>query len=486
MKGEFDAVLKQTTEAGKQGADAGSKAESEKASEAKGTAETKEAPEAPPEAEQTNDVSQKEDAVHAQDEAAAPKETGQPETEEAVELPDDLSDKTEVLERAGGEMMAHLAAQMGIPQETVKAAMEDLGMTEVSLLEPGNVKALMVHLTEGADDMSILTDESFYAAVTEALDTLAQITDDAREETGMSSLEWKAAVQEVERQLAAPVEPETEMMPQEAPEKAQILQEPVVLANMPQGNVKQGEAVAVENAPKAELAEGEPEEATAAPEKAQEVTSKEMPAEAPRETAKEMPKRESAGKDGRNPFAGNSYQAGNMGFRAAVAAAAQTAEAESAFPMAQMMEIMDQIMDYMKVSVKPEATSLEMQLHPESLGTLHIQITNREGAVTAQFIAQNESVKAALESQVVQLKENLEQQGVKVEAVEVTVAEYSLERNPGGDQGEANQGGGKQRKGIRNLNLGELDLEEEGDLTQEERLTAQVMQASGSTVNYTA
>ena len=146
---------------------------------------------------------------------------------------------------------------------------------------------------------------------------------------------------------------------------------------------------------------------------------------------------------------------------------------------------MDQIMDYMKVAVKPEMTSLEMQLHPESLGTLHIQITNREGAVTAQFIAQNESVKAALESQVMELKENLEQQGVKVEAVEVTIAQYSLDRNPSGDETPTDQGK-RGKKGNRNLNLNDLNPEEEEDLTEEEKLTAQMMQSSGSTVNYMA
>ena len=67
---------------------------------------------------------------------------------------------------------------------------------------------------------------------------------------------------------------------------------------------------------------------------------------------------------------------------------------------------MRQIMDYMKVSVKADSSELEMQLHPQSLGTLHIQMASRNGVVTANFIAQNETVKAALESQMVQLKEN--------------------------------------------------------------------------------
>ena len=66
-------------------------------------------------------------------------------------------------------------------------------------------------------------------------------------------------------------------------------------------------------------------------------------------------------------------------------------------------DIMRQIMDYMKVSVKADSSDLEMQLHPQSLGTLHVQVASKNGVVTANFITQNETVKAALESQMVQL-----------------------------------------------------------------------------------
>ena len=72
---------------------------------------------------------------------------------------------------------------------------------------------------------------------------------------------------------------------------------------------------------------------------------------------------------------------------------------------------MDQILDYMKLQLRPGMDQLEMQLHPASLGTVHIQIVSRGGEVTAQFHVQNESVKAALESQISELKENLRDQG---------------------------------------------------------------------------
>ena len=430
----FDTVLRQTTGAGKQDAGPGKQTETAKTPEAK--AKTEET--APKE--ELNKSGKTEEKAGTNE---ADTETKAQETQEVSE---DITENAEVLERAGGEMAAALAAQMGIPQEVVAEAMDKLGMTEVSLLDPENLKELMVELTEGADDMSLLTDETFYQSVTEALGTLEDITKELQEETGMTPEQLKTAVAEAEKML------------KEVPEKAEEVQ-----------------GTSGQNVQEAEKDRSVPKFMTPKPEATENART-----EAP--MPKETPKQESAGKDSESLFMGNSYQTQSSEQVAQV----HVEEVRSAFSLVDTQQIMDQILDYMKVSVKPEMTSLEMQLHPESLGTLHIQITNKEGAMTAQFIAQSESVRAALESQVMELKENLEQQGVKVEAVEVTIAQYSLDRNPDGSDTASGQQQQRGRKGSRNLNLGELNLEEEEDLTEEERLTAEMMQSAGNTVNYTA
>ena len=425
--GSFNKVFEQA-QVGRQSADTEGKAETVKTSETKN---------------KTEETAAKDElnTDNKTEEKAGTKET---ETQEKAEGTEEITEDTEVLEKAGGEMVAALAAQMGISEDAVREAMDELGMTDVSLLDPKNVKSLMVELTEGADDMSLLTDENLYHSVTEALNTLEDIAGEVQKETGMSKEEFDAAVLEAQKRLAAA------NVPEEVQEvSVQNLQEDADSENMKFSTPK---PELTENA-RTEMAE-----------------------------VKEAPKQENTGKDSESPFMGNGYQAQNVEEQTQ---ALRAAEAEKAFSMTDTQEIMDQILDYMKVSVKPGLTSLEMQLHPESLGTLHIQISNREGAVTAQFIAQNESVKAALESQVMELKQNLEQQGVKVEAVEVTIAQYSLDRNPDGNEASSEQGK-QSKRGSRNLNLRELNLDEEEDLTEEERLAAEVMQSEGSTVNYTA
>lgn len=80
-----------------------------------------------------------------------------------------------------------------------------------------------------------------------------------------------------------------------------------------------------------------------------------------------------------------------------------------------------------KVIQKESLQSIEVQLNPENLGKLHITVSARNGVLTAEIATQNEQVKRAVESQMSMLKENLESQGIKVDAVEITVQSHAFE-----------------------------------------------------------
>ena len=140
-----------------------------------------------------------------------------------------------------------------------------------------------------------------------------------------------------------------------------------------------------------------------------------------------------------------------------------------------------------KVMVSQAESSIEMQLNPANLGKVYLQVVSREGVVTAQIAAQNEAVKEALESQVAILKENMNQQGIKVEAIEVTIASHEFERNL--EQNQQNPSGQQEEEARqasrRNINLNSLD-ELEGALSEEENLVAKIMSEQGNSVNLTA
>ena len=144
-------------------------------------------------------------------------------------------------------------------------------------------------------------------------------------------------------------------------------------------------------------------------------------------------------------------------------------------------QVMNQILDYMKVSMRPEDTVLNMQLHPENLGTLHIQISAREGVMTAHFTATSEAVKTVLENQMAVLRENFEQQDIKVDAIEVTVETHQFESNleQGRQRGEEEQSRKPRR---RRLDVSGLESGEE--LEEPDQIVAEMMAANGSSVDY--
>ncbi len=155
----------------------------------------------------------------------------------------------------------------------------------------------------------------------------------------------------------------------------------------------------------------------------------------------------------------------------------------------QTQDIMRQIMDFMRIQVKPDMSSLEMQLHPASLGTLQVHVASEGGVLTANFVTENETVKAAIESQMVQLKESFAEQGVKVEAIEVTVQTHQFEQNLEQGRGRQPQGetAGAMRTRTRRINLNGPDglgLPEE--MEAEDQLATEMMVANGQTVDYTA
>lgn len=69
---------------------------------------------------------------------------------------------------------------------------------------------------------------------------------------------------------------------------------------------------------------------------------------------------------------------------------------------------------------------MQIQLKPEHLGTLNVQIAVENGAVTAKFLTDNPQVKQALEASFNQLKQDLQAQGFKVQDVAVSVAQQGM------------------------------------------------------------
>ncbi len=152
-----------------------------------------------------------------------------------------------------------------------------------------------------------------------------------------------------------------------------------------------------------------------------------------------------------------------------------------------VQDIIDQIVDTTRVTLTNEVSKIEMQLNPENLGKIYVEITEREGVLSAKLEAQNLVVKEALETQMAELRQNLNQAGVRVDEVEVTIASHEFERNLEQDAKGEEQQAEQQQKAMRSrrINLNNLD-ELSGLMTEEETLVAKMMAEQGNSVDYTA
>ena len=151
----------------------------------------------------------------------------------------------------------------------------------------------------------------------------------------------------------------------------------------------------------------------------------------------------------------------------------------------QSVQIIEQIVRQIRVSVTDTTSTMEMQLNPESLGKVLLTISAKEGMMTANFTVQTEEARLALESQMYQLRDTLEQKEIKVEAVSISVSDFSFTQGGGDDADSKNleQGDGKSRR--FQFDDSEEEAQEASD-KEAERVRKSVMRDHGGSVDFTA
>lgn len=419
--------------------------------------------------------------------------------------PEELEKAMETLGTAVMELMQEIADTFGISMEELQGTLEELGMEPMDLLQPEGLGQIALKLGGAQDSLALLTDETLCGRYKAFLGQMTEILHETAEDLKVDPGQLEMLLNGKQTQIAQGAETASgDGAAVEAVSGDRALAEMVSgdknLAETVSGDRNLNEAVSGEKT-YAETAPGEMVSARKIPDRPEEdgllenggqKTSDAMAEDGLRIQVNKPDgagdKRESEKQPERESDGG---QQGNLlaqEFRTQQpdAGVQQTQNAaQSALADADTQNIMRQIMDYMKLQLNADTTNLEMHLHPESLGTLHVQVEAKAGVITASFITQNEAVKAALESQIVQLKESFEEQGVKVEAIEVMVQSHAFERNL--EQGrEQNQGNSEPSKKARVRRINLNDLPAMDDMEAEDALAADMLAAGGSTVDYTA
>ena len=362
---------------------------------------------------------------------------------------DEISGK---IKEKADEIAGAIKEELGISDEEFEEAMAQMGLVPTDLLDVGSIKDLMLELTGEQDPLALITNEELMASINSISDLVREMIDELSAEFGITPEEVIGMAQDMElpEEIAAAVSDISEA-DEESDREDTIRVEINRTDSEPKQDVTQ-EGASIER-------------------KSTEVLKD---------------RKQDDGMQG--AMSGQNYAAD---FEPTAGEAVQTA-AEVPSSYANTEEILKQVTDYMKVNIGTDASSLELQLHPASLGTVNLQIASSNGVITANLLVQNETVKAALESQMVQLLETFEEQGQKVEAIEVSVAGYDLDRSlnqnndSGTDSRQERSDDTVGRVTRRRINLNELDEDDIEELSEEEQLAAEMMTLNGGSVDYLA
>lgn len=402
-------------------------------------------------------------------------------TQKVEEMQNQLEDTKDAFETGVKEI---LKDELGVSDEQVEDAMSILGLQWMDLLNPASLSQLVTQLTGTEDACSLLMSEEF-TNIMQNTDALVQ---SLSETLGISKDEW-VALQNQLAELTADFNETVDMadggVQEIAPQTDATItsQDTTVMAATVQMTHTTEETQNVQ--PEEETEDAAPVIQVNASEDAQ--TENNVSENASGEMG------EPAAQSQKTKESSVNEHAQNMEFQ--VRAEQQTVAPEEVNKVASrttidVQDIMNQITEFAKVNLSPENSSIEMQLNPENLGKVYLHIAaTKEGNITAELAVSSETVKTALEAQIADLRTSLNQQGIKVDAVEVTIASHEFERNlEQNASGEEQQGSQREESGRtagRRLFRGELD-ELSGLMNEEETLAAQIMKDHGNTMDVTA
>ena len=337
---------------------------------------------------------------------------------------------------------------MDVSDEDIENAMEQLGIGIVDLLDPQSVTDLVIALSGNSDSLEFLTDASAVANLEDIINTVDEVTQNLTETYNIDITSVKDIVKDFKNDS-------DEAVASEQPVNKQITD---------YQDDKQNEKAVTEDTKEsitdviAEKTEVKSEAAFTDEKKNDSDTHL-----------------QDKNNDGIEKITSDMTQSIQKAFSEVVDETSAVNE----------VDIVRQVVEQIKVTTTQQLSSIEVMLNPENLGKVHVAVTAKQGIVTAQLTAQNEQVKAALENQMTALKEQFNNQGVKVEAVEITVQSHGFESEQNLEGNNSNQAQ-QEKKSHRKLDLSSLEGLDESDMTSEEIRAKDAIVNGNSSVEYSA
>lgn len=398
---------------------------------------------------------------------------------------DDVNSQlVEKIEDAVAKIEEVIEGELDVSKEEIEKALETLGLTFIDLFNPQNLAEVVAKLTGEEESIVLVMSDEFKTI----LDSVNDIANQLISETNKSFEELK----EVFNTFIEPKE-ETIVNPEDVP----FVEPEMDVNNEPEEKLvvtieKPGEAVVKE-----QLKE--------APDKEPQIDNQnEDVSETITKVSKDNPNSQASDNNDESFVQTKAFQPEvkqakeseikNEGIIFAEPKFEITFSPEEnivALPTGETVraeEIVNQLVEQARVISDAETTTMEMTLNPEGLGKIFMEITQKGSEITAKIFTENDAVKQALESQMANLKIEMNQSSTKITSIEVSVGTHEFERNLEQDarnQQERQSREESSRKQTRGINLNSLD-ELSGLMSEEEQLIARMMQDNGNTLDYQA
>lgn len=409
------------------------------------------------------------------------------------ETEDDKVERSEAANDLISDILNTISNDLGVSEDDITDAMDTLGLSFADLSIPSNTAELYMTLT-GSDSVSLLTSDDFVSLLDDLQDIFSGVSDDLMSQMTLVTDDESADLTDLISQ---------QDVTDEAAEQSDVTVINVTSEETTEVTETTETVVSVTTETVTDADSSQQSQTTDS--SADETQNGTITNNAQQTTAAD----EKASSDTSDLFGNSSEQKSGADQVNVNAVSAGTAQAAGETEVTDFIstiqkytdintdDLISQIVDKAKQTLSSRVSSLEMELHPQSLGKIFLQVTEKSGDVTAHLYAQNEAVKHALENRLADLTEDLNRQGVRVNEVTISVEPHAFDENleknmsnqfgnnpnsgtqSGTFEGEASSRGSRSRSTI-DLRNGALS----DDMTSDEALEASIMQDNGNTVSY--
>lgn len=399
------------------------------------------------------------------------------------------SEVKKITDDISSQIVEKVTDDLDISEDKLNNAMQLLGLTAMDLLNPANLSALYCEVTGNASDPQALVLNADFTALFKDMAEVASENDAQLDLLSQLTASDDGEILDADIVSSADTTNTTESTGSvNTPEKTVDSSYDDTAASGQNINDTADEAVKVYDGSTQDSSYQNPDEGTSSGETGNGITSDENT-----EKTQSKSQSDSSFDDSgeRVLHHDDGAHSDNSVLHASVSGHLNT---DTSFEMSQSQsrlrvdttDIIRQIVDSMSISNTTEESAINLQLTPESLGRMYINVSQKNSEISARIAVSNEAVKEALQTQMVNLKEALNNSGIRVNEVEITVASHEFERNL--EQGAANDS--RQQESTNSYNgSNSSDSGIDSDMMQEraeERLVTQIMRDNGNSVDFTA